>query len=135
MEIAFRPHHFLCALCFQGRGYSPAFVANFQAIMDSLNSPTGNATPITITHHTDSICAPCPNRIGQTCTTEQKITVLDNAHATALAIHAGETLTWGDAKKRIAEKLSLDTFHQICATCSWKNLGICEDVLTKFLQK
>ena len=27
--LQFRPHHFLCAFCFQGKGYSPEFIENF----------------------------------------------------------------------------------------------------------
>ena len=133
MEINFRPHHFLCALCFKGRGYSPAFVSNFKAIMDVLNAPDGDKTPINIVGHTHSICHPCPNRLNASCLTEEKITVLDQAHARALNISAGETITWEDAKKKIAERLTLQTFHQICGPCEWKEYGICEEVLKDFL--
>ncbi|MBX3709185.1 MAG: DUF1284 domain-containing protein [Gammaproteobacteria bacterium] len=133
MKFNFRPHHFLCALCFQGRGYSSAFIANFTSIMETLNLIEGNHTVIHIVSHTDSICDPCPNRMRNTCTTEEKITVLDRSHATALDIKAGESMTWGEAKNRIAEKISLEKFHQICATCNWKKYGICENALTKFL--
>lgn len=134
MEITFRPHHFLCALCFQGKGYSPLFIANFQTIMDKLNSPGGDATVIQVTTHTDSICAPCPNRIGRHCATEEKIAVLDHAHTDALQLKTETILTWGEAKQRIKEKMTLESFHQICATCSWKQYGICESVLTAFLK-
>jgi hypothetical protein len=135
MEIKFRPHHFLCALCFQGGGYSPVFIANFQAIIDVLNSADGDYyIPIQIVPHTDSICDPCPNRIENTCTTEKKITALDNAHAAALDFMPGETITWGEAKKRIADKMTLEKFHQICASCNWKVYGICEGVLSQFLE-
>lgn len=129
MKVKFRPHHFLCALCFQGRGYSSAFIFNFQAIMDVLNSPNGDVTNITIVNHTDSICDPCPNRIGKMCTTEEKISILDQAHAKALDIKVGDTITWSSAKNRITEKMTLPKFHEICATCRWKELGICESVL------
>lgn len=124
----------MCALCFQGRGYSPAFVSNFQAIMAILNSEHGDNTPICIVGETDSICDPCPNRTEKTCSSQEKITTLDQAHATALAIKPGETMTWGDAKKRIKDKISIETFHNTCASCSWKELGICENVLTEFLK-
>src|SRR5580658_144977 len=108
-EINFRPHHFLCALCFQGNGYSRAFVANFQSIMDRLNSSQGDTTEINIINYTDSICAPCPNRIDKQCTMEAKISVLDHAHAAALAIKPNTSITWGGAKNLIAEKITLDT--------------------------
>jgi uncharacterized protein len=132
--ITFRPHHFMCALSFQGNGYSPAFVANFAAIMQQLNAPEGNAVEIAVVDHTDSICEPCPSRLGKACQTQEKITRLDNAHAQVLQISPGQTLTWGAAKQRIGDLMSLENFHQACEGCSWKSFGICEGVLTKFLQ-
>lgn len=131
MDIKFRPHHFLCALGFKGRGYSPAFVSNFHAIMALLNGPNGEETLIHVVQQTDSICQPCPHRVDNTCQTEENIAVLDQAHASALDIKPNEKITWGQAKKRIANKITLEKFHHICATCSWKSLGICEDALKK----
>lgn len=133
VSITFRPHHFLCALCFQGRGYSPAFVSNFQSIMTILNSTDGDQAEIRVVSQTDSICEPCPNRVEKTCLTEEKISQLDNAHAQALGVIADQIITWGAAKELIGEKISLDVFHEICKGCSWKEFGICEGVLTGFL--
>jgi hypothetical protein len=133
VEIKFRPHHFLCALCFQGKGYSPQFVDNFSAMMAILNAKEGEKISIQVTKETDSICEPCPHRLGKMCQTEEKIAILDAAHANALGINDDEKITWGDAKKKIHDQVSLTTFHRICATCSWKKLGICESVLRKFL--
>ncbi|VVC77302.1 hypothetical protein AQUSIP_26290 [Aquicella siphonis] len=133
MSLRFRPHHFLCALCFQGRGYSPAFVANFQNIMQTLNSNQGENASIEVIDHTDSICNPCPNRTHKTCTSEEKIQTLDQSHTAALDFQPGDVITWEHAKKRIAERLTLETFHRICSPCRWKDLGICENVLTRFL--
>ena len=107
---------------------------NFQAIVDVLNGPGGDGTDVTIVDHTDSICTPCPNRREKLCTTEEEIRVLDHAHATALEISPNEVITWGQAKSRIAEKMSLKKFHEICQTCGWKKLGICEQALTAFLE-
>lgn len=134
MAILFRPHHFLCALCFQGKGYSSEFVDQFQTIMSSLNGPQGDDVMIHIVNYTDSICAPCPHRQGQFCASQNKIDRLDRSHAKALAIEHESTIRWGSAKKRIAENLSLDIFHQICAGCEWKDLGICEKVLRENLK-
>lgn len=130
MTISFRPHHFLCALCFQGRGYSPAFVSNFETIMAELNGPDGDTTSINIVGHTDSICAPCPNRRNLSCTTQEKIDKLDAAHAEALQILPGQTITWGEAKEKIASHIPLSTFHRICEGCEWKAYGICEQVIS-----
>lgn len=133
MAITFRPHHFLCALCFQGRGYSPAFVANFQTIMDTLNASEGDATPIKIVSHTDSICLPCPNRRNLSCTTQEKIDKLDAAHAEALQLLPGQSITWGEAKEKIAANIPLPTFHRICEGCEWKAYGICEQVIAGYV--
>jgi hypothetical protein len=51
----------------------------------------------------------------------------------ALGIQPKQQLTWHQAKQLISEKISLDVFHQICATCSWKSLGICEASLKAHL--
>ena len=37
--LRYRPHHFLCSLGFEGKGYSDAFTANMEAIvMDTKSS-------------------------------------------------------------------------------------------------
>lgn len=130
MAIQFRPHHFLCALCFQGNGYSPEFVKNFSGIMQQLNSPVGNQTTIEVVAETDSICSPCPSRRGTLCTQQAKISNLDQAHAKILNLSPGDKITWEQAKNRIADSMTLEKFHAACAPCEWKKLGICENVLT-----
>lgn len=132
MEINFRPHHFLCTLCFQGKGYSPTFVANYEKIAAQLKQDPH--TPIHVVDHTDSICQPCPHQRGTQCATQAKISGLDQAHSAALEVQPGDTLSWEEAQQRIAVKLTLEKFHTICATCNWKSLGICEQVLTAHLE-
>lgn len=128
-NISFRPHHFLCALCFQGKGYSPKFIENFSAIMQQLNAADGDAVKIEVVAETDSICQPCPHRREKSCTSQEKILQLDRAHADVLKLQPSDVLTWGEAKKRIAEWMTLEKFHQTCAPCEWKTLGICEATL------
>ncbi len=128
MKIKFRPHHFLCTLCFQGKGYSPAFITNYEKIVDQLQKKP--STKIRVVNYTDAICAPCPHRQGAHCATQEKITHLDQLHSFVLDIQPGDEFSWEEAKQRIATKLTLEKFHHICAGCSWKNLGICEQVLT-----
>ncbi len=131
MTIKFRPHHFLCALGFQGKGYSSQFIANFSAIVTQLNSAQGDDEIIEVVEHTDSICSPCPHRRNLLCTEQNKINQLDQAHAEILNLTAGVKITWGDAKKRIASLMSLEKFSTACAPCEWKKLGICESALRK----
>ncbi|RYZ78407.1 MAG: DUF1284 domain-containing protein [Proteobacteria bacterium] len=64
-KLKFRPHHFLCAVGFQGKGYSPEFVENFKTIKSVLDSTHGDQVMIEVIERTDSICAPCPSRRDQ----------------------------------------------------------------------
>lgn len=129
--LRFRPHHFLCTLGFEGKGYSDEFVASYAEIASSLRAPGGEDTPIEVAGHTDSICAPCPHRRGSLCATEGKIRSLDQAHASILGLEAGETLTWREAQRRIAERMTDEEFERACAPCAWKPLGVCKSALQK----
>jgi uncharacterized protein len=131
MNLKFRPHHFLCSLAFQGKGYSPEFIAGFAAICERLNQPEGDDIQIEITAHTDTICAPCPHKRGQVCTSQALIEGLDQAHAEILGIKPGEQISWGEAKQRIKTHMNIDKFNQACAPCAWKDLGVCEQALAK----
>ena len=56
---ALRPHHILCMLNFQGKGYTPTFVENFCMVQkDIQNNPH---QPFTVQYEADSICAACPH--------------------------------------------------------------------------
>jgi hypothetical protein len=130
--LRFRPHHLLCSLGYQGKGYSPGFTANMDAIIAGrLRAAGGNATVIEVTGATDDICAPCPRRRGRLCTNEAKIGGLDRAHAAALALAPGDRLTWGEAKARIRAKVPPGSLKTICRDCEWEPLGLCEAALAR----
>jgi len=134
MQIEFRPHHFLCALCFKGKGYSASFIRNFAEIIQHLTTASaGEQTSIMVSGYTDSVCAPCPHKRGKACQAQAKVSQLDKAHAKALGLQIGEKLTWQAAKQRITERIDLAKFNQICQPCEWKSLGICEAALEAFL--
>jgi hypothetical protein len=131
--IEFRPHHFMCTLGFEGKGYSDEFVRNYGEIADRLRAPdgSGDALEIRVVAESDSICMPCPNRVGRGCATETKIAQLDRAHASVLGLVTGEVLTWSDAKRRIAENMTVEKFNAACAPCSWRSMGVCEAALVR----
>lgn len=133
--IYFRPHHFLCAYNFQGKGYNPAFVDNFNQIMHQLRSHQGDHTLIEVVLETDDICSPCPHRRARRCQKQTKIERIDHRHAQALNVQPGDQLTWGQAKQRMQHSIDIPTFHHICAGCEWKKLGICEQGVVKLQDK
>ncbi|WP_111734632.1 DUF1284 domain-containing protein [Roseovarius amoyensis] len=125
--VRYRPHHLLCSLGFQGKGYSSAFVTNMAAIVDDrLRAPGGNDVVIEITGETDDICAPCPRRRGTLCEVQPHIAALDARHARALGLFAGARLTWGEAKRRIQKRVPPGGLQHLCAGCQWLELGVCE---------
>lgn len=128
--VRYRPHHFLCALGYEGKGYSPDFTANMTAIvMGRLRAPGGDDTLIEVTGAPDDICAPCPKRRGDICATEAKIARLDMNHARALALKPGDRLTWGQAKARIRLHVKPGSLKTLCAGCDWQAHGMCERAL------
>jgi uncharacterized protein len=128
-SISFRPHHFLCALGFQGKGYSDDFTANMARIVDRLRGPDGAGVEIEVTFQADHICAPCPLRRGQSCETAHKIAGLDHRHAQALGLRDGARLTWGAARARIRDAVPPGALNSLCAGCSWLDAGMCESAL------
>ncbi len=131
--VEFRPHHFLCTLGFEGKGYSEQFTQNYQDIADRLRAGdgSGDSIQIHVVAGSDAICGPCPNRRDSVCSGEEKIRRLDQAHSQALGIRPGDTLTWGDAKKLLAQKMSVEKFEAACAPCAWKAMGVCKAALLK----
>lgn len=131
--LRFRPHHFLCTLGFQGKGYSPAFVDHFQKIANQLREPKAptDQIQIEVVQGADLICEPCPNRTGSLCKTESKIDALDTAHEKVLGLTKGEIITWGKAKQRLAKYMTDSEFDQACAPCGWKSLGACRSALVQ----
>ncbi|WP_366941463.1 DUF1284 domain-containing protein [uncultured Litoreibacter sp.] len=131
-SIRYRPHHFLCSLGFEGKGYSPDFAANMTAIvMGKLRAVGGDQTLIEVVSAADDICAPCPKRRDQLCTAQAKIDRLDAAHAEALNIAAGDVLTWGEAQSRIRANVQPGHLAVICKSCSWLDYGMCEAALRR----
>lgn len=130
--IRYRPHHFLCSLGFEGKGYSDAFTSNMSAIvMGRLRAAGGDDVMIEVVSDTDDICAPCPKRRDERCTDQSKIEKLDAAHAKALDLTAGDRLSWGEALSRIAENVAPDDLQHICAGCNWRELGLCEAAVSQ----
>ena len=124
----FRPHHFLCANGFAGKGYSSNFVRNFGKIVEQLRGPQGDHTKLIATTYTDSICTACPHKRGNLCKDQDYIAALDHRHAQVLGWQSGHVYSWQAVKERL-KTLSDETFDQICAGCTWKDRGLCLQAL------
>jgi uncharacterized protein len=123
--IKFRPHHFLCALGFKGKGYSPRFIHNFTQLVNKLNLEGGDDVLIEVVSACDDICNACPARRNSRCQQEERIKRLDRAHAAVLGLKAGAKLSWGRAKALLRDKMTPEQLDKACAQCRWKELGYC----------
>ena len=133
-KITFRPHHFLCSLGYQGKGYDDAFTANMDSVVtDGLHQSGGDETLITVTRQADVICGPCPHRRGTGCASQDRIDKLDHRHAERLNLIEGETITWGAAKDRIASNVQKGDLSTLCKGCQWLDLGLCEAALAALI--
>ena len=128
--VRFRPHHFLCALGFQGKGYSDSFTQNMAGVVAQLRGPAGGDTRIAVTGQADSLCAPCPHRRGQSCVKAAQIAALDERHAQALGLEPGQCLTWAEAQSRIRKHVPPGSLSYLCAGCQWLEFGLCEAALS-----
>lgn len=131
--IKFRPHHFLCTIAYQGMGYSKSFIANYDLLVKEIKN--NKNLKIQVTTSLDKICSKCPHQIikSKTCSQEEKIIKLDEAHAKILGLQNGEIISFEDAKQRIKERMSLSLFYEACKPCEWQSLGVCEAALKKLL--
>lgn len=129
--IPFRRHHFLCALGFAGAGYSDDFVSNMAQLVGLLRAPGGDAQRLQVTVGADAICAPCPSRRGAGCAEGAKIAALDARHGAALGLAPGDVVSWGEAKRRIRERVPPGALDRLCAGCSWLDQGMCRDALAR----
>lgn len=130
-----RPHHILCAIGFEGKGYSDDFTANMARLVAQLRAPGGDGQMIQIAPAADDICGPCPLRRGALCASQAKINRLDADHSAALGIAPGETLSWGAAQERARAKVAPGDLARLCAGCQWLELGICERALARLHEK
>lgn len=129
--LRYRPHHFLCSVGFEGKGYSPEFTTNMTAIvMGRLRAARGDEVEIEVVEDTDDICTPCPSRRGKACGSGHHINQLDASHAAALGLKPGDKLRWGEALERI-RALPEGALSDICAPCQWLAFGMCAAALKR----
>ncbi len=132
MKISFRPHHLLCNLCFQGKGYNKEFVDNFKKIHDAINADPENLK-IEIVKSIDDLCGACPENKNNCCCKAKKTAMMDQAVLKTLHLNFGDMLTLHELKETIKEHLTMSCFHKICGKCSWYPEKLCEPVIESLL--
>ncbi|WP_460273314.1 DUF1284 domain-containing protein [Celeribacter sp. ULVN23_4] len=128
MTVSLRPHHLLCLMTYVGKGYSPAFVAGYDRIVERLKA----GEEIEMTDGPDDICAPIACDLKEHCHGSSVIT-RDALAARDVGRLLGQTLGAGDRlvldeETRAALRAAFATgeIRKACQGCEWD--GLCTAV-------
>ena len=124
MTIRLRGHHLLCMLTYVGKGYSPAFVKNYDAIAGRLSK----GEDILLVDGPDDICAPL--LCGGDCHCyEASVRMRDALALKSVGDLLGMVLTTPSPFKLDAERLAAmrtafadGTLRKACKHCEWSDL-------------
>lgn len=125
MTIRLLPHHLLCALTFVGKGYTPAFIRNFEEVLERLQK---DGAMVEIVDGPDDICAALAAEPDCHCR-NASVTARDRDAANALSgllqlpMRVGDQLRLGsDRIHALREAFAAGTIRQACNGCQWKPL-------------
>lgn len=128
MTIRLRAHHLLCILTYAGDGYSRAFTANFDAVVERI----GAGEEVLIVAGPDDLCAPLLNEPDAHCLRDSVIqrdalAARDLGTLVGIEIIEGTrlTLTKPDLQ-RLRDAFASGKTRDACAGCEWN--GLCTTV-------
>lgn len=122
--IRLRPHHLLCILTYAGKGYSPAFVANYDAIAARICA--GEA--VLIISGPDDVCAPLLGEADAHCfnasvTERDRLAARDVGALLGQVVEEGAVLTLDAARlKQMREAFATHAIRSACPGCEWHDL-------------
>jgi uncharacterized protein len=127
--VPLRPHHLLCSLTYRGEGYSAAFIAGYDRVIESLAA----GAPIRIVEGPDAICAPRLAEPGCHCH-EPRLAWRDRQAAADLAPCLGQALLPGaeltgfvDHLPALRAAFAGGMLRTACSGCAWHDL--CDHVV------
>ena len=124
MTIRLRPHHLLCLLTYAGKGYSPAFTANYDGIAGRISQ----GEDLVIVEGPDDICAPLlgdpePHCWRDSVTERDRLAARDLQELLAGPIQAGAKMTLGpDIVQRMRAAFATGHARAACLGCQWSDL-------------
>ncbi|RWL09783.1 MAG: DUF1284 domain-containing protein [Mesorhizobium sp.] len=124
MTVRLRPHHLLCLLTYAGKGYSAAFVANFDAIAARLSA----GEDILIVSGPDDICAPLLGEAEPHCLRES-VTERDRQAAASVGTLLGCSIAENmklqfhpSLLRTMRDAFSSGRTRGACGGCEWFDL-------------
>ncbi|MGX5846412.1 DUF1284 domain-containing protein [Mesorhizobium sp. PL10] len=128
MTVRLRSHHLLCLLTYVGKGYSAAFVANYDAIARRL----GRGEDVLIVSGPDDICQPMlgaaeSHCLGESAAGRDELAARDVGKLLARPIRAGSRFGLDAATlASLRAAFSAGVPREACQGCEWA--GLCTTV-------
>lgn len=110
-----RPHHGLCTLFFEGKGYSAAFVEGMGQVIREAEQ----GEVLRLTAAADEICQSCPNRRGTACSGVNALSY-DREVLRRTGLREGDIITLNQLQCSVEEHiLRPGGLEAICGKCRW----------------
>lgn len=124
MTVRLRGHHLLCMLTYIGKGYSPAFVENYDTIAGRLS----DGEDIALIDGPDDICQPLLCTSDCHCFNDS-VVIRDRLALSAISDLFETKIAAGSAFELDAARLSLmrsafanGNIRKACQSCEWSDL-------------
>ncbi|MES0882189.1 DUF1284 domain-containing protein [Roseibium sp. SCP14] len=124
MTVSIRAHHLLCMLTYLGKGYTPAFVDNYNRVVNRLNAGEN----IALVNGPDEICKPMLEEPECHCF-NQSIRDRDDQALADIGQNLGRCLKPGEVflltpkeLEQLRNKFSRGSLRGACNGCEWYEL-------------
>ncbi|PWJ92633.1 hypothetical protein C8D77_102406 [Mesorhizobium loti] len=124
MTIRLRAHHLLCLLTYVGKGYSPAFTANYDRVAERLS----RGEDVLLVSGPDDVCAPLldepePHCLNESVVERDRLAAQDVEELLAQSIRVGASLDLDAAiLARMRQAFSAGRVRKACGSCEWNEL-------------
>ena len=114
-----RPHHALCALFFEGKGYSQTFVDNMTTFL------ADSSQMLQITAGCDTLCMACPNNFNGLCSDAAKVSLFDQrtVNLTGARLQTEQAMPLYEFCQVVYDYiLQQGLLAEVCSECEWAKL-------------
>jgi hypothetical protein len=124
MTVRLRAHHLLCLLTYVGKGYSPAFTANYDKVAERL----AGGEEVLIVSGPDDICVPLldepePHCLGESAAGRDHLAARDVGELLRRPIVAGARFSLDAARlAAMRQAFSEGRTREACRGCEWSDL-------------